>query len=71
MTFGEKIAACRKQRKLTQEELALEVNITKGTISNYEISYSFPSNDTLVAIANALIVSTDYLLDHTDDPSPI
>jgi len=70
VTLGEKIAACRKQRRLTQEELAIKASVTKAAISNYENSHSAPSNDTLVAIANALLVSTDYLLGRTDNPSP-
>jgi len=69
VALGERISHWRKRRKLTQEELAFKANVTKAAISNYENGHSAPSNETLVAIANALIVSTDYLLGRTDDPS--
>lgn len=60
----------RKKRNLTQEQLAHKVKTTKGTISNYENGHSTPPHETLVAIADALGVSTDYLLNRTDDPTP-
>lgn len=61
----------RKQKKLTQQELANIVNTKKNTISNYETGYSTPSNDMLIDLARALHTSTDYLLGVTDNDSPI
>jgi transcriptional regulator with XRE-family HTH domain len=60
----------RKQKKITQQELANLVNTKKNTISNYETGYSTPSNDMLVDLARALHTSTDYLLGVTDNDSP-
>lgn len=65
----ERLIECRKKRKLTQEQLAQKVKTTKGTISNYENGHSTPPHETLVAIADVLGVSTDYLLGRTDDPN--
>lgn len=57
-----RLKSARKSKKLTQEDLAKKVNTTKATISNYENDYSTPSNEMLLLLANALEVSTDYLL---------
>lgn len=59
---SERIKQARKNNKLTQEELAKKVNITKATISNYENGYSSPSNEMLVDLSDVLNVTTDYLL---------
>jgi transcriptional regulator with XRE-family HTH domain len=66
----ERLVEWRKKKKLTQEQLALRVKTTKGTISNYENGHSTPPHETLVAIADVLGISTDYLLGRTDDPTP-
>jgi HTH-type transcriptional regulator, competence development regulator len=60
--LGKKIKKARLAKKLTQEQLAGIVNTKKTTISNYENGYSSPSNKTLADLANALGVTTDYLL---------
>ncbi|MBH0174747.1 helix-turn-helix domain-containing protein [Fictibacillus sp. 23RED33] len=57
----------REYRKLTQEELARKVNVTKGTISNYENGHSTPSNDMLNTLADVLYTTTDFLLGREDD----
>ncbi|MDQ0427721.1 transcriptional regulator with XRE-family HTH domain [Planomicrobium stackebrandtii] len=66
-----RLKAARKSARLTQEGLAKRVNTTKATISNYENGHSTPSNDMLLALADALDVSTDYLLGRTDNPQSI
>lgn len=70
MFYPERLAQLRKKKNLTQEGLASKVNTTKGTISNYENGHSTPPNESLVAIADVLATTTDYLLGRTDDPSP-
>ncbi|WP_084245172.1 helix-turn-helix domain-containing protein [Planomicrobium okeanokoites] len=62
-----RLKSARKAKKLTQDDLAKKVNTTKATISNYENGYSTPSNDMLLLLANALDISTDYLLGRTDN----
>nr|WP_253299510.1 helix-turn-helix domain-containing protein [Paenibacillus barcinonensis] len=62
------MASQRKSKRLTQEELAVKINLTKAAVSNYENGHSTPSNETLVAIADALDVDTDYLLGRTELP---
>jgi transcriptional regulator with XRE-family HTH domain len=64
----ERLVQLRKSKGLTQEELGLKVNSTKGTISNYENGHSSPPGEALVLIANILNTTTDYLLGRTNNP---
>ncbi len=66
MVFGRKLAALRKEKNLTQEELANAVNISKSTIAMYETSKRNPDMDTLKEFATYFNVTTDYLLGRTD-----
>lgn len=66
--LAERLKIARKRRGLTQEQLAQKVKTTKATISNYENRYSTPSNEMLVDLANALSVTTDYLLGRSNYP---
>lgn len=43
-------------------------NISRSTISSWNVKGTAPKGETVAAIANALGVSTDYLLGRTDDP---
>lgn len=60
--YGEKIKNLRKEKGLTQEQLADLINIGRSALSLYEIEARQPDPETLKNIANALNVSTDYLL---------
>lgn len=60
--LSQRLKSARSRKKLTQEELAVKVNTTKGTISNYENGHSTPSNEMLVLLSDALEITTDYLL---------
>ncbi|WP_208586028.1 helix-turn-helix domain-containing protein [Gracilibacillus suaedae] len=64
--LAQRLRSARRNKKLTQEELASKLHTKKQTISNYETGYSSPSNEVLKEIANILDVSTDYLLGRTD-----
>lgn len=57
MDIGAKIKSIRLQRGLTQEELALRCELTKGYISQLENDLASPSIATLVDILNILGVS--------------
>ncbi|WP_017727059.1 helix-turn-helix domain-containing protein [Halalkalibacterium ligniniphilum] len=64
-----RLKQARKRKNLTQQDLAERVLTKKTTISNYETGYSTPSNTMLVDLANALGVTTDYLLGRVDSPT--
>lgn len=62
MTFGEKLKKKRIECCLTQNDLANKIHVSASTISLYEKGEREPTLSTLVALANALNVSSDYLL---------
>ena len=59
------MADLRKERKMTQEDLAEKVGLTKGAIGMYETDKRKPDYDTLLKFADIFNVSTDFLLSHT------
>ncbi|WP_391559642.1 helix-turn-helix domain-containing protein [Robertmurraya sp.] len=61
----------RKNKKLTQEELAKNIGITRSALSQYEIGRRQPDYDTLQKLADYFEVTVDYLLGRTDDPTPL
>lgn len=54
----------RKKMDIGQKELAAFLNVSVGTISNYENGVHSPDMETLLRIADFYDVSTDYLLGH-------
>jgi transcriptional regulator with XRE-family HTH domain len=60
---GVALAAIRTYRRLTQEELAVEVGVSGQTISNYENGRNSPHAEVLVRICRAMDVPLDVLLD--------
>ena len=67
--IGSRIRKQRKERGLTQEQLAKTIGVTKNRISNWEQGINRPDADILAALCKALNVSPSVLLDvHlTDD----
>ncbi|KHD85661.1 transcriptional regulator [Heyndrickxia ginsengihumi] len=59
----------RKQLKLSQEDMADKLGITRQGYGHYETGRNQPDNETLIKIAQILDCSTDYLLGITDDPT--
>ncbi len=55
--MGRRIQAARKQKGLTQKELADDLQLATGTIQQYELGKRTPKNDTLKAIASRLDIS--------------
>lgn len=58
----------RRDRKISQVKLAMDLNLTQNSISRYENGEREADYDTLVAIADYFNVSVDYLLGRTDNP---
>ena len=50
-SLGEKIKSLRKRKSLTQEEFAVQLNVSLDAIKNWEQGYNYPSIDMLVTIA--------------------
>lgn len=64
----ENLKALRKQKGLTQEELAIRLHVVRQTVSKWESGRSVPDADILAQIADVLDVSVSDLLG-TDLPS--
>lgn len=61
-TLGEILAELRRDKHLTQRELAEVLHVSVSTISNYEQDVHFPDIEKLLEIADYFHVTTDYLL---------
>ncbi|QWG33335.1 helix-turn-helix domain-containing protein [Bacillus mycoides] len=61
-TFGNILRDLRKEKKITQKELAQTLKLSESTIGMYERNERQPDYDTLNQIANYFEVTTDYLL---------
>lgn len=57
-----KLKKIRKEKNITQTEMANYLKISLGTYSNYENGLTQPPFKTLIQIADYFNVSTDYLL---------
>ncbi len=62
MTFGEKLAKLRKEKNLTQEQLADILKVSRQSVSKWESDLAYPETDKLISLANLFDCSTDYLL---------
>lgn len=61
-TLGKIILSLRKEKNMTQQELAEKLNITDKAISKWERDLSYPDIDSLPRIAEIFDISIDELL---------
>jgi transcriptional regulator with XRE-family HTH domain len=62
MEFHEKLQELRKQKGLTQEELAESLYVSRTAVSKWESGRGYPNIDSLKAIARFFSVTIDELL---------
>lgn len=67
MNLGEKLRQIRKQKGLTQEELALKIQISRQAISMWERNEVKPDIDNLKRISGLFEVSIDFLLNDENE----
>ena len=67
MTFSEKSKYLRKEKNLSQVQLAQALNVSKACISMIEIGKNEPTANTLIRYADFFECSIDYLLGREDD----
>lgn len=60
--LSENIKTARKSKGLSQEELAVKLNVVRQTISKWEQGLSVPDSDMLIAISDALATPVSALL---------
>ena len=64
MSFGNNLKLLRKEKGLTQEQLAEMLGVSRQAISRWEFDNGYPETDKLLIIAKELDVSLDYLMDN-------
>lgn len=62
MEFHNKLYNLRKQKGLSQEELANRLNVSRQTISKWEVGDSTPEMEKLIAISDLFGISLDELV---------
>lgn len=67
--FAERFRVLRKERGYTQEEIAQELGVKRGTIAAWEAGHRTPELSKAYKAAEIFNISTDYLLGRTDDPN--
>ncbi|MDD3865972.1 MAG: helix-turn-helix transcriptional regulator [Candidatus Izemoplasmatales bacterium] len=64
--ISKKITAKRKQKGMTQEELADALFVSRQAVSKWEMGKSLPSIDSLVEMTKLFDVTIDYILDGSE-----
>ena len=62
MEFNNKLYELRKQKGLSQEELASRLNVSRQTVSKWEVGDSTPDMEKLIAMSDLFGVSLDELV---------
>ena len=62
MEFNEKLQELRKQKNITQEDLAQALYVSRTAISKWESGRGYPNIDSLKSIAKFFSISVDELL---------
>lgn len=65
-TFADRLKLARRLRAITQQELANRAHLQPSAVSHFESNRRTPSFENLRRLADALDVSTDYLLGRTE-----
>ena len=67
--FSIRLRAARDLREMNQEQLAYRAKLQASAVSQFETGVRKPSFDNLRRLADALNITTDYLLGRVDDPA--
>ena len=65
MSFGNNLRMIRKEKGITQEELADMLDVSRQAVSKWESEGGYPETNKLIVLAKKLGVSLDYLIDNT------
>ena len=68
--FGQRLKAIRKEKKETQDDLALILDVGKSHISEMERGNRTTTAEKIALICEHYRVSADYLLGLSEDPNP-
>ncbi len=64
--LAKRLKECRKEKGLTQNQVAIYCDITEKAYQNYELMSREPKIEILMRIADFYDVSVDYLIGRTD-----
>lgn len=64
MTFGSRLKTARKEKRLTQKELAAKIGAAHNSISNWENDQNMPDPDTIQNLCWALDVQPNYFFSY-------
>ncbi|MBO3445749.1 helix-turn-helix transcriptional regulator [Clostridium sp. CCUG 7971] len=67
MTIGRKLKQARLKKELTQENVANILNVSRTTISNWEVGRSYPDLESIVKLSDLYNISLDGLLREDED----
>ena len=62
MKFGERLARARKEKNITQEQLAELLGVSRQSVSRWESELAYPETEKLIELSRCLDTSIDYLL---------
>ncbi|MBE6157198.1 MAG: helix-turn-helix transcriptional regulator [Firmicutes bacterium] len=62
MKFGENLQKLRKERNISQEQLAEQIGVTRQSVSKWESNMSYPEMDKLIAICKIFNCDLDVLV---------
>ncbi|HOI47436.1 MAG TPA: helix-turn-helix transcriptional regulator [Bacilli bacterium] len=62
MSIGKRIANVRKERNISQEELAGRIYVSRQSISKWESDQVIPDTENVIALAKALNVSVEWII---------
>ena len=66
MKFNEKLIELRKKEGLSQEELGYKLNVTRQTVSKWELGQTTPEMDKLIEISKMFNISVDELIKESE-----
>ena len=67
MKFNDKLIELRKKEGLSQEELGYKLNVTRQTVSKWELGQTKPEMEKLIEISKYFNISIDELLDEENN----
>ena len=70
MSFGENLQKVRRQNRLSQEDLAEMLGVSRQAVSKWELGDGYPEVDKLLLLSKKLNVSLDGLLGGETTPAP-
>ena len=66
MNFADKLYNLRKEKQISQEDLAEKLDISRQSVSKWESGAAMPEIDKIIMLSEIFGVSTDYLLKESE-----